>query len=63
VAQIPYPDTAGAVLSMMRTVRLPLDAFLAANPALNLGNIQSATLRFMARPTGHILADDFEFGA
>jgi hypothetical protein len=61
VAQIPYPDTAVTVLSMMRTVRLPLDAFRAANPALNLGDIRSVTLRFMARPTGHILADDFEF--
>jgi hypothetical protein len=61
VAQIPYPDTAGTVLSMMRTLRLPLDAFQAANPALNLSDIRSATLRFMARPTGHILADDFEF--
>jgi len=61
VAQIPYPDATVTVLSMMRTVRLPLDAFQAANPALNLSDIRSATLRFMARPTGHILADDFEF--
>ena len=61
VAQIPYPDATVIVLSMMRTVRLPLDAFQAANPALNLSDIRSATLRFMARPTGHILADDFEF--
>ncbi len=61
VARIPYPDAAPRVLSMMRTVRLPLDAFLAANPALNLNAIRSVTLRFMARPTGHILVDDIEF--
>ena len=46
---------------MMRTVRLPLDAFQAVNPALNLGDIRSVTLRFMARPSGHLLVDDFEF--
>lgn len=61
VAQIPYPDAAQTVLSMMRTVRLPLDAFKAANPALDLGAIRSVALRFTARPTGHILGDDFEF--
>jgi dienelactone hydrolase len=61
VARIPYPGPANRVLSMMRTVRLPLDAFLAANPALNLNDIRSVTLRFMARPTGQILVDDIEF--
>jgi hypothetical protein len=63
VAQIPYPDVGayGRVLSMMRTVRLPMDAFIAANPALNLADIRSVTLRLMARPSGHILCDDFEF--
>jgi hypothetical protein len=63
VAQIPYPDAAPVVLSMMRTVRLPLDAFQAANPALNLGDIRSVTLRLMARPSGHILGDDFELSS
>jgi hypothetical protein len=62
VAEIPYPDATAVALSMMRTVRLPLDAFRSANPNLNLGNIQSITLRFMARPTGHIIGDDFEVG-
>jgi dienelactone hydrolase len=61
VARIPYPDSALTVLSMMRTVRVPLDAFVAANPALNLNDIRSVTLRFNARPAGNILADDFEF--
>jgi hypothetical protein len=63
VAQVPYPDATGVVLSMMRTVRLPLDAFQAANPLLDLTDIRSVTLRFAARPTGHILGDDFEFSA
>ena len=61
VARIPYPDAAGAVLSMMRTVRLPMDAFRAANTALNLADLRSVTLHLRARPSGHILADDFEF--
>lgn len=61
VAQIPYADTTLTVLTMMRTVRLPLDAFQAANSALNVGAIQSLTLRLAARPTGNILVDDLEF--
>jgi hypothetical protein len=63
VAAIPFPDSAKHVLTPMRTVRLPLDAFQAANPALDLANIQSVTIRFMARPAGHVLADDIELGA
>ncbi|HJQ33112.1 MAG TPA: hypothetical protein VJ866_13070 [Pyrinomonadaceae bacterium] len=63
VAQVPYPDTAGNVLCPMRTVRLPLDAFRAANPALSVSNIQSVTLSLMGRATGNILADDCEFGS
>jgi hypothetical protein len=61
LAPIPYPDATARVNTMMRTVRLPLDAFKAANPGLTLGNIKSVSLRFNARPTGHILADDIEF--
>jgi dienelactone hydrolase len=63
VAQIPYPDASAVPLSMMRTVRLPIDAFRAVNPALNVLNIQSVRLGLTARPTGHILGDDFEFSA
>jgi hypothetical protein len=62
VAPLPYPDSAGVVLCPMRTVRVPLDAFKAVNPALNLANIQSVSLRFAARPSGHVLADDVEIG-
>lgn len=63
VAPIPYPDSAGHVLCPLRTVRIPLDAFKAVNPELNLNNIQTVALRFAARPSGHILVDDLEVGA
>jgi hypothetical protein len=62
VASVPYPDSAPRVLCPMRTVRVPLDAFLAVEPALDLGNIQSVTLRFTARLSGHLLVDDLEIG-
>lgn len=60
VAQIPYPV---AGLSVMRTVRIPVDAFKGANPAFNHNHIQSVTLWLAARPTGNILVDDLEFGS
>lgn len=61
VAQIPFPDAGDKVLSMMRTVRVPLDAVLATNPSLSLNNIQSVNVRLMARPTGNVIIDDIEF--
>jgi hypothetical protein len=63
VAAVPYPDSAPFVLCPMRTVRLPLDAFQAVQPALDIGNIQSVTVRFAARPSGHVLVDDIEIGS
>jgi hypothetical protein len=57
VSQIPYPLGAAP----MKTVRLPLDAFKAANPFLAVTNIQSIALWTAARATGHIVADDLEF--
>ena len=63
VAQVPYPDSAGNVLCPMRTVRLPIDAFKAASPSLNLTNIQSVTLWLAGRATGNILVDDLEFSS
>jgi hypothetical protein len=45
----------------MRTVRLPLSAFAAANQALDLGNIQEVQLWLVGRWTGHLLVDDLEF--
>jgi hypothetical protein len=62
VAAIPYPDAARTVLCPMRTIRLPLDAFQAVTPGFDVGAIQSVTLRFTARPSGHVLADDLEVG-
>jgi hypothetical protein len=62
VAPVPYPDSAPRVLCPMRTIRLPLDAFLAVEPALNIGSIQTVTLKFTGRPSGHVLVDDFEVG-
>lgn len=58
VAQIPYPVTQ---LSMMRTVRLPIDAFKAMNPAFSPASVKSVALWLAARPTGNILIDDIEF--
>ncbi|MBM4441528.1 MAG: hypothetical protein FJ027_14030 [Candidatus Rokubacteria bacterium] len=62
VAQVPYPHTTGNELSVLRTVRLPLDAFLAANPAFSLATIQTVTLKLIGQPTGHLLVDDLEIG-
>jgi len=62
VAPIPYPDTRANPLCPMRTIRIPADAFQAANPALSLGSIDRVTVRLAARPTGHILIDDLEIG-
>ncbi len=61
VAQVPYPDTRRFSLCPMRTMRLPLDAFQTANPALRLNSIQSISIRLTGRATGNILIDDIEF--
>lgn len=60
VSQMPYPEPVR--LSVFETVRLPLDAFTAVNPAFNSSNIQSVNFEFKGRGTGHILADDLELG-
>jgi hypothetical protein len=61
IATVPYPDAVSTTLSVLRTVRLPLSAFQAANPALNIANTQAVRLIMVGRATGHILADDLEF--
>lgn len=63
VAQVPYPDAAMTVLCPMRTVRVPVDAFKAANPSLDATSIQRVTLKLIGRATGNILVDDVEFGS
>jgi dienelactone hydrolase len=63
VGTVPYPAAAAIPLIVFRTVRLPMDAFHAANPALSLGAIAHVSLRLAGRPTGHIVVDDIEFSA
>jgi hypothetical protein len=58
VAQVPHPPSQRSV---MRTVRIPIDAFTAANPAFNHHHIKSVTLWTAARATGSILVDDLQF--
>lgn len=62
VGDIPYPNVEGVPLTPMRTVRMPLDALQAANPALNIGALQSASVATMARWSGDTLIDDLELG-
>ena len=62
ISKVPYPDVnAPSPLSVMRTYRIPMDAFVAANPALDLTCIQAVELAFQAQSTGHIHVDDLEF--
>lgn len=62
VGAIPYPDvrSAAAGLCPMRTIRIPLDAFTAANPLFDPGIIQRISFGLGARPTGRIFIDDIE---
>jgi hypothetical protein len=59
-AVVPYPLPGVGVYSVFRTARIPLDAFVAVNPALRLGSLQYLRLR-PTRSTGRILVDDIEF--
>jgi hypothetical protein len=61
VAPAPYPDTFRDPLSVLRTGRLPLDAFTAVNLDLNLSSIEQVRVLTMAKATGHLLLDDIEF--
>lgn len=62
ISTVPFPDASSRVNTTLRSVRLPFDAFWAANPALDRNALQRVTLRFDAKPKGHILGDDFEIG-
>jgi hypothetical protein len=57
---VPYPLPAAQVLSVPRTVRLPLDAFTAVNPTFDPGSITAVTIRPAGGATGRILIDDIE---
>lgn len=61
VDTIPFPHDAHQRLSVLRTIRLPLHAFVAANPDLDLTDIRSIQLLLNGQFTGHLLADDIEF--
>jgi len=65
VAPIPYPDVREFATKRcpMRTIRIPVDAFTALNPSLDLGNITRIALQLNGRPTGHIFIDDIEIGS
>jgi len=63
VAQVGYPFTGARVFSVLQSVRLPLDAFQALNPGLNLGRIESVRLHLAGRASGNILVDDLEVGS
>ncbi|MEO1074319.1 MAG: hypothetical protein AAFX77_18725 [Pseudomonadota bacterium] len=60
LSEIPFPDSTPNVRSMLRSFRIPLDAFEAANPDLNTFNPVSIAISFSAKASGHIIVDDFE---
>jgi hypothetical protein len=57
----PYPAPADESWAVFRTVQLPMDAFTAMNPALDLGGLRQVTFRLVLHPTGRVLVDDVEF--
>jgi hypothetical protein len=65
VAPIPYPDVqpASSKVSPLRSVRIPLDAFTAANPAFDWNNIVRMNVALKARPSGRIFVDDLEISS
>jgi dienelactone hydrolase len=65
IGPIPYPDVREFATKRcpMRTIRIPVDALTAVNPALDLGNITRIALQLNGRPTGHIFVDDIEVGS
>ncbi|MCX6499643.1 MAG: hypothetical protein NTU93_12735 [Arthrobacter sp.] len=62
IGAIPFPDVrpAAAGLCPMRTIRIPLDAFTAANASFDPGTVQRIIFGLTARPTGRIFVDDIE---
>ncbi|MDH3680348.1 MAG: hypothetical protein OEV40_10420 [Acidimicrobiia bacterium] len=58
VVSHPYPGP--QPYSIFRSVRIPLDAFAAVNPALALTSLAAIRLQLRGRATGRILVDDIE---
>jgi hypothetical protein len=61
VHTLPYPHKAHQSLSVLRTVRLPLNAFRAVNDDVALNDIRAVSLLLGAQFTGRMLVDDIEF--
>jgi dienelactone hydrolase len=59
-AAVPYPLPGVSTLSVPRTIRLPLDAFTAVDPAFDPGAISAVSLRPAGGVTGRMLIDDVE---
>jgi outer membrane protein OmpA-like peptidoglycan-associated protein/dienelactone hydrolase len=64
VTTIPYPykrsDVRALTKSVLKTIRLPLAAFTAANGALNLSAVAAVVLELRPNATGEIAVDDLE---
>lgn len=56
--RIPQLDSEASSEIVLRGYRLPLAAFAAANPALNLGRIMSVRFEFDRSPRGGVVLDD-----
>lgn len=62
VGPVPYPysDFDGDPVHVMATIRIPLDAFTAAAPDLDLSNLRRITFRSGVREEGRLIIDDLE---
>ena len=58
VVGAPYPGP--QPYSVFRSVRVPMDAFTAVNPDLDLASLDALLFRFRGRPAGRVLIDDIE---
>lgn len=57
----PFPDATGDPVHVFATVRIPMDAFTASAPDLDLSDVRSVKLRSAVRDRGRLLIDDLEF--
>jgi hypothetical protein len=57
------PVVVSLTICWLKTVRLPLGRFKAANPALDLGALDSITFEFGTTPAGRLGIDNLEFSA
>ncbi|MFV2105154.1 hypothetical protein [Micromonospora sp. LOL_015] len=61
IDRVRYPLIGLQTYSVFQTVRLPVDAFTAVNPELDVTALKRIRLVFSERPTGRLLVDDIEF--